>query len=461
MNTGGISVLVLVFGVVFSLAISGLVLITATQYVSSTRTEAFEKALTVAQAGADYYRWHLAHNPTDFTDGTGQPGPYMHEFTDPYGNASTFSLTIDSPASGSSLTTITSQGWVNAYPDVRRTVRVKYGIPSIAKYAFLHNANVWFGSKITIHGKIFSNGGIRMDGTHDSTVQSAKETYTCGSETGCSTPTTKPGVWGDGGPQDLWEFPVTPVDFNSIAADFNTLKTSAIDNGTYLGPSNAYGYHLVFTSNGSYEIRKVTGAQNKRGWSVEKGCENLYQKITQETILGTYQLSSRSLIFAEDHVWIDGVVNGKGIVVAARFPLEVNSMNIWINNNLTYTAKDNSNNLGIVAQNNIIFPLSIPQIYEINAALLAQKGRIIRHNYRVSSCAMEQEAVRQELIIYGALISNQKSYWNYGQGNAGFGSQPASGFSHRDITYDANLFFNPPPYFPSQGEYEFISWEEY
>ena len=135
-------------------------------------------------------------------------------------------------------------------------------------------------------------------------------------------------------------------------------------------------------------------------------------------------------------------------------------MNIWIRNNITYLAKDGQSKLGVIAQNNIYFPLSIPQNYEINAALFAQKGRVLRHHYKYTGCKQYNEAVRQNLLIYGSVISNQKSYWNYGQGSAGFGSGPVSGFSQREIIYDPTFYYDPSPYFPSRGEYEFISWEE-
>jgi hypothetical protein len=148
------------------------------------------------------------------------------------------------------------------------------------------------------------------------------------------------------------------------------------------------------------------------------------------------------------------------MVVAAKFPLNINKMNIWINDSITYAAKDGNSDLGLVAQNDIYFALNIPQIFEIDAAMLAQQGKIIRHNYKYQGCSHFNEAVRQQLIIYGSVISNLKSYWSYGQGNAGFGSDPVSGFSQRDITYDPYLYYSPPPYFPTQGEYEFISWEE-
>lgn len=453
--------LVLVLGVSIAVTIGGLVLVAATQYTSSTRTDIFERVLTIAQSGAEYYRWHLAHSPTDFTDGTGQPGPYVHAISDPYGGTEgSFSLSITPPASGSSIVTISSTGNLTSHPDIKRTVVTTYGRPSIAKYAFLQNANVWYGQKITVHGPIFSNGGIRMDGTHDSTVQSAKATYTCGAETGCDPPQTKPGIWGTGGPQELWEFPVPTVDFNTMVVDFTSMRDAAQTNGVYLGPSGSYGYHVTFTSDGTYTVKRVTSALNRRGWSVEGECENLYQEINNETEVGTYAISQKPILFAEDHLWVDGVVNGNITVVAARFPTDVNRMNIWINNNITYAAKDGTSNLGLIAQNDIYFALDIPQIFEIDAALLAQKGRVIRHNYRYQGCSNSNLAVRQQLIIYGSLISNLKSYWSYGQGGAGFGNDPVSGFSQREIIYDPGLYFGPPPYFPTQGEYEFISWEE-
>ncbi len=453
-SEGSISILVLLFGFIASIVVGSLAVIASVQYNNSIRLDVYERALNIAQSGVEYYRWHLAHDPVDFTDGTGGPGPYIHQLRDPYGNTEgTFSLMITPPASGSSIVTIESTGWLNSHPDIKRKIVARYGIPSLARFSFLHNANVWFGSGITVQGKVMSNGGIRMDGTNLSTVTSAKATYTCGSETGCSPPQQRNGIWGNGGPSNLWQFPVPAIDFASLNVDFNTMRSNAQSRGLYLAPSNALGYQIIFQSNGTYIVRRVTSANNQRGYSVENGCENLTQQITNETTIGTYTIAERPLIFAEDHVWVEGIVNGKVTVVAARFPLNVNFMNIWIRNSITYISKDGYSNLGLFAQNNIYFAKDVPNNFEINAALLASSGRIIRHNYRYSGCSNFSNAVRNSLTIYGAVISNQKSYWNFGTG-------PTSGFITRSITYDSNLYFDPPPYFPAQGAYEFISWTE-
>jgi len=83
---------------------------------------------------------------------------------------------------------------------------------------------------------------------------------------------------------------------------------------------------------------------------------------------------------------------------------------------------------------------------------LAQKGRILRHGY-FSWCGGTSEAVKDKLTINGSIISYFKSYWNFGTG-------PTSGFIVREINYDTNNLYNPPPYFPTSGDYEFISWKE-
>lgn len=454
MKKGSISILVLVFGAVITIAVGGLVEIVATQFTASTRTEYFERALSIAESGVDYYRWHLAHDPLDYKDGTGHAGPYVHTLNDPYGNTDgTLSLTISPPASGSSVVTITSVGWLNEHPEIKRTVKARYGIPSLAKYSFLHNANVWFGSGLTVYGQVMSNGGIRMDGVNTSTIASSQQTYTCGTETGCSPNQTKNGVWGAGGPSNLWQFPVPATDFNALQVDFNSLKTQAQTSGVYLGQSGYYGYHLVFNSDGTVTVTKVKTATNQPGWSVENGCQNLYQQIGTEIAVGTYSLAQKPIIFAEDNLWVNGVVNGQATVVAARFPLTMNYMNIWINDNLTYLAKDGHSQLGLFAQNDIYMRYGVPTNLEIDGALLASTGHIIRHDYNYSGCNVLPNAVRNSLTMYGSIISNEKSYWN-------FGTNPDSGFITRSITYDPNLYFQPPPYFPSQGSYQLISWEE-
>jgi hypothetical protein len=451
---GSASIFVLLFGVVTSVFIGGVVLLASSQYDYMRRNNASEQALSIAEAGVQYYRWHLAHSPSDYTDATGHAGPYVHEYKDPQGGViGYYSLLVTAPPSGSTTVTISSTGYTKSDPTIKRTVSAQFGIPSLARYSFLHNANSWFGSGLTVHGRVLSNGGIRQDGINDSVIQSAKTTYTCGSETGCSPTLTRPGVWGAGGPSTLWEYPVTAEDFDAISVDFSAMKTDAQASGVYYAASPYAGYHVVFNSNGTVSVYEVRSTSYYRGYDTDTGCTNLYQRISTETLKSTYSLSTKHIFFFEDTVWVNGTVSGKATVVAAKFPIDTNNEDMWISGSVTYAAKNGASQLGLIAQRNIYFVKDLPAIFEIDAALLAQKGKIIRHDYNYGSCATYSNAVRTQLIIYGSIISNQKSYWNWG-------TTPSSGFTTRDITYDNHLYLIPPPYFPSSGDYEFIYWSE-
>ncbi|KKW26139.1 MAG: hypothetical protein UY69_C0034G0005 [Parcubacteria group bacterium GW2011_GWF1_52_5] len=124
-----------------------------------------EQAFQIAEAGIEYYRWHLAHASTDYQDGTGAPGPYVHEYRDATGAViGTFTLTITPPPVGSTLVIVVSEGVVTANPSITRRIEAKFAIPSIAKFAFVANSKMRFGAGTEVFGPIHSNDGIRFDG---------------------------------------------------------------------------------------------------------------------------------------------------------------------------------------------------------------------------------------------------------------------------------------------------------
>jgi len=448
-QAGSITAPLLIIIATFIIAIYGLLLLLTLQLDFSHRQVASEQALNIAEAGINYYRWHLSHAPEDFS------GSEEHDYSDPQGTkVGKFSLQIVPPQNGSSIVTIISQGWTNTYPQIKRTITAQYGIPSFARYSFLQNASSWYGAGITVQGLIHSNNGIRMDGMNTSLVTSAKDVYTCGAETGCYPSATKPGVWGagHGGTDGSWQFPVPRIEFDTISFNFDDMKNHATASGLYIGPSSYPGHHIKFAPQGTFEVYRVNSTDYYYGYAENDGCQRRYQRITSETLLGTYNVSQKPIVFVENNLWVEGTVKGKTTVVAAKFPIESSSMNIWIPNNLIFAAYDHTNSLGLIAQKDIYFSRNIPSTFRIDAALIAQKGKIIRHGY-LSGCGSSTQAVKDLLVINGTIISYEKSYWNFGSG-------PSSGFRQRQITYDTDLLYQPPPYFPTTGDYEFISWAE-
>ncbi len=457
-TSGTVTPALLIIASSFIIVIYALVFVLSLQFDFSQRQLARDKALEIAEAGINYYRWHLDIDQDDFQDGTGTVGPYIHDYEDISGNRiGQYSLEITPPEDESQIVTISSTAWVDEYPKVKRRVTAQYGKIVLTKYAFLHNANMWFGNSINVTGPVFSNGGIRLDGHNDSTVESSKYEYTCGIESGCTSPETKPGVWGNGEIDELWKWPSVPIDFESIKVNFSDMKTSAQSDGLYLGPSAGQGYHLVFLADGSVDVYEVTGASTEKGYSLEYGCENLLQVIVSQTALGNYELADTSIIFAEDNVWVEGIVNGKTTVAVARFPLGTFNANIWIPNSITYLAKDGTNKLGLVVEKDIVFTKDVPEYFYVDGALLAQNGRTIRHHYGYFGCKSGgTDKNKKEFNFYGSLISNQRSYWNFSSG----AKSPASGFVKTTLDYDSTNFSDPPPFFPSWGGYQFLSWRE-
>src|SRR3989338_8117600 len=238
---GAILILTLVFSTIFLIIGGGLLSLINYQLKLSRIYQAKAISLHIAEAGVNYYRWHLAHAPNDYADGTGQTGcspcgPYVHD----YEGIGQFSLEITPPPNSSTVVTIKSTGSVYNYPQYTRMVVTKYGIPSLARYSFMTNTNIWFGPSESVIGPLHANGGVRMDGTNNNSVLSAKQTYECTSEHGCdlsncSSPCTWtalnycecPGVWGTGSDANLWSYPVTLIDYTSITSDLNDIQDAA------------------------------------------------------------------------------------------------------------------------------------------------------------------------------------------------------------------------------------------
>ena len=173
-------ILVLVFTAVFGLSVSALMSFIFSQAKLGASKEVRERALGVAEAGLDYYHWFLTHNPTDLQDGTGVTGPYVHTYTDPETGQQigSFSLDIVGNTACGQLESIdvTSTGTVDTDSRFTRTVTGRHAAPSVAEYSYIIGDDVWAGPDRDITGPYHSNGGIRMDGTNNSTDVSAPAT---------------------------------------------------------------------------------------------------------------------------------------------------------------------------------------------------------------------------------------------------------------------------------------------
>lgn len=442
---GSMLLFVMVFGALaFSVIVVGIAGYAVLEHNATNYRVNSEEAFQIAEAGISYYRWHLAHNQTDYQDGTGQAGPYVHSYVDKDGNAiGYFSLAITPPLEGSTVVTIESTGWLTAQPNSKRTIKVRLGFPALTDYAFLTNSEVWIGNGEAIHGKLHANGGIRFDGTADAPITSAVASYLCQSVSGCNNK-TEPGIWGQGGPQSFWSFPVPAQDFSAVTAELADIKTKAQSNGLYFSSSGKQGWSLTFASDGTVTAAKVLTTDCSYKAQDVDSSKWIYPCIDIVTTDGstTYPLPANGLIYVDDTVWVRGVVNGRVTVGTAT------GKSIIVDNNLTYAAKDGTSVIGLVAEQNILIPHNSPDTMEIDAALLAQNGAAKRYYYSGD--------IKDNLTIYGSVISNGVWTWSWvTQGGA-----IVSGYKNTNTTYDANLTYGPPADFPVGSSYDLISWEE-
>ena len=454
-NQGDALILLLVVIFIFTLTMSPIISWTATTFKLIRTSVIKEQALQIAEAGINYYQWHLAHYPNDFKDGTNASGPYIHDYVDrdTQDLLGRYSLTITPPSTGSTIVTIASTGYNINNPSVTKTITAKYGIPSLALYSFLSNDVIWIGPQETINGQMQSNNGIRFDGTGNAPISSAKSTYTCTSSQGSPCPHTENGVWGDADQsiQNFWQYPVPAVDFSAVTSNLATLKSSAQSSGIYLPPSNTNGYSLVFNTDGTVSVYKVTSLKNTpTGWDVNGDAHNEDIDYNNRTLQYTIAIPSNGIIYTEDDTWVEGTVNGRVMLAAAKLPYVSNTApNIYIPKNIVYQSKDGSDVLGLLSQKDIVVTYWAPTDLEIDAALISQNGSTQFFYYP------NDAAIKNSISIFGSIMTFGQWTWTWVDN----GNNNVSGYSTTTDTYDNNLLYSPPPNFPlSAAGYKQLSW---
>lgn len=445
-----------------------------------------EQALQIAEAGIDYYRWHLAHDPDDYEDGTGEPGPYMHAFEDQHGTEiGEYELAITPPGGGSDVLVIESTGRVTGYPDTERTIRVTLSQASLAQYAIVTNNFLRILQNVEVYGKIHSNYGIRFDGIAHNEVTSAQTSYDDASHADTSvehavhTHAKRPPLTGIYSTYVSAEAPPNPlatrtdvfmagrsvgvpaVDFTGITSDIVTLQTaSQTADGDYYAASGYQGYHIVLKTNDTYDLYRVTNMQAAGTcvagytpsplptgwvWSVWT-----IKTSGGQTLLGNYAFPPNGIIYANDNIWVDGTINGARLTIVSGGS---SSRHIVVNTNLTYTNYDGTDVVGLISQGSVVAGLRSDDALRIDAAMVAQSGRVGRYPYGSTGCSTYRN--RASLTTYGMIAANN----SYGFSETD--STSGSGYGTINTSYDSNLMFDPPPGFPSTSDtFVMTSWEE-
>lgn len=469
------------------MSVVSIILVSSIQFVVSRIKYSYyvnhrEQAFQISEAGIHYFRWYLAHN----TDGrtaeqiktfwnTRTPlaaETSGQDYFDPNGSViGKYKLEVTPPATGSTIVMLKSIGWTLKDPANKRTIEVRLRRPSWSEYIALADDFMRFGQGTETFGKVKSNEGIRFDGLAHNVVISSISTYNDPDHTGASEfgvhthvnappgtgvndnfrpneapPNAVPAridVFQGGRQMDLPE-----TDFNGVLADLNFIKSVAqagTDGSKYFDFSNQ-GRHIILKSNGTFDIRTV---KNFHGNGTDKN-ENDIDKYVGDW--ANYPLPDNGVIFVENNIWIEGTINDRRLTIVSANLSTGTDYNVYLKNDIRYTNYDGRDVLGIISQNNVEVIQNSEDDLRIDAALLAQNGRVGRKHYTPIFCFWEScKDIKDIITIYGAIATKQRY---------GFAYTDGTGYQDRNLIFDNNLLYFPPPYFPSGTEYLLDLWKE-
>ncbi len=448
---------------------------------SSSRVQK-EEAFQIAEAGIYFYRWYLAHETAGKTaqevDDFWQNGnplgvdlAYESDFKDPEGGIiGRYKIETERPISGSTIVLVKSTGWTNAEPNIKRTVQVRFRRPSWSEYAILANDFMRFGQGTEVFGKVHSNKGIRFDGLAHNIVSSLVATFddpdhSGGNEFGVHTHVNLPpdsGINNNYRPleappspvqsrSDVFligrQFPAPEISFVGVSSDLAFMKAkSQAGYGRYF--DNSSGRRIILKTNGTMDICQVA-SYNSSTYNIlsyKKNSGGGTCSSCSGQCLTNYNIPNNGIIFVENNVWVEGTINNKKVTIVAADTSGRNSCNIYIGmNNLLYTNLDGRDIIGLIAQKNISVIRDSQNILTIDAALLAQSGRVGRDYYP------SHFYDKDKIIINGSIATNIRY---------GFAYTDGTGYKTRILNFDNNLLYYPPPYFPTGTDYHIDLWEE-
>lgn len=447
----------MIMGLILSMILVSLLGYVSYRYEQAARQTAKSNALSAAEAGLNYYYWYVLHTlegksasqTETYWAGTPLGVPSYEGYVENQAgeNSGAYKIEITPPTKGSTIIMAKVTGWDLKHPTLKRVLEARLRKPSWSEYSVIANDIMRFGTGTETWGPIHSNNGVHFDGVAHNLVSSNIPTTYYDPDYN----TNKPGVWtalSDESQVFLAgkSFPAPYKDFNKISVDFGTLKGygQPSQGGYYLSKltrRSDCGYHILLQANSKFKVYRVTS------------CGATSYNITGESYVGEYTMPSNGLIFAEDHVWVEGTISNKHLTLVAADTSGSDPANIYLFKDILYSYTDGRDVLGLIAQNNVSVILNSNNTLIINAALVAQGGRVGRDYYTSSDSTTYYK--RNSITVNGAIATNRRYGFAWTCGGT-----HCSGYNIRNIVYDNNLLYFPPPFFPTGDHYSIDLWEE-
>lgn len=246
------------------------------------------------------------------------------------------------------------------------------------------------------------------------------------------------------------------------------IPTGSPDHGIYIRGDctmdfsvTSQGWQKIIIKQGSttYTIN-IKHASNQHTIQVGSGATTTYTGVTNGVIYCTGNITSLEGQIADSYMSGNTLVARNAYTIATDV---LNNKSVTVTNNLTYNTKpvrsqawDSVTNLrspamGIVARN-VIVGSSAPQDMSIDAVLLAGGRTTTDGSFYVSNWSSKKPTGTLNLL--GGVI--QKKRGPVGTFNSSTGTTN-TGYD-KNYVYDQRMAVNPPPYFPTTGTYERLSF---
>ena len=143
---------------------------------------------------------------------------------------------------------------------------------------------------------------------------------------------------------------------------------------------------------------------------------------------------------------ISGTLKGRLTAGASR--------DIIVPNTLVYASDPRTNpsstdTLGLISEEDVVISYGAPYNMEINGSIMSLNTSFMLDRWWVGP-------PKGTLTIFGGIIQDERGPVGT---FSGFSGQKLSGYS-KSYTYDSRLLSNPPPFFPTTGDYITLSWED-
>lgn len=306
--------------------------------------------------------------------------------------------------------------------DATRQIVEEVQVDSYARYAYFtddehfrwygwYRVPVWFISGDHLNGPVHTNSHLHISGdpAFSDLVKTVDDfiTYMHG-----------------GPPDDNPQFAqgvqlgVEPISTPSKALD---LRTAAVQEGVHLTGQTT----LSLKSDGTMD---VTNSNNN--W------------VNQNMPLP----NNGAVFVTGGDVYISGTLNG-------QLSVGTNN-NVVVTNNITYNTDPQLNPsstdmLGLIAEKDVVVSQDAPYDLTIQASVMALGNSFLVENWWTGS-------PKGTLTVYGGIIQDYRG--PVGTFNSST-NQKVSGYS-KNYLYDSRLRNNPPPFYPTTGDYISLSWRE-